>query len=895
MASNRIKGITIEIGGNTTKLQASLKDVDKQLGKTKSALADVNKLLKMDPKNTELLQQKQKLLGDAINQTKERLEKLREAQKNVKPEDWDALQREIAATESDLKSLETEYKSLKTTASDALVSAGDKLKSLGDKMGKAGETLTKNVTLPIVAIGTAATKSAMEVDEGYDIIIKKTGKTGKEAEALQRQMDRVFTKLPTDAQTAGTAVGEVATRFDVTGDKVGDLAAEFVQFADITDQDVSSAIENTAKVMKQFGIESDKADEVMGALTTASQSTGVSMDTLYGALEKNGSTLKNMGLNLGKSVDLLAQFEANGVDSATAMTALRKAQQVATKDGKSLGTTLRSATTAIKNAKTNTEALQIATKVFGTKGAAPMAQAIREGRLSFDSLNGTMGQYKDTVKQTYEETQDPWDKMKVAMNNVKVAGAELGSQLMTVLAPIIEKIAKTVEKFTKWFQSLNKGQQELVVKIAMVAAALGPVLVIIGKVATGAGTVITTIGKVKTAISAGSGLISTITSLATTAAPFLIGGAIVAGVIAAGVLIYKNWDKIKKAAKALGKAVKAAWNGIKKSVSDAAGKAKDAAAKAWDGIKTKTSSAWSAIKSTVSTAASGVKTAASKAWDGVKTAATTAWNGVKTATSTAWTGIKSAVGTAATATKTAVSNGMKNISSTASKIWEKTKSITSNAWGRIKGAVTSGAGAMRNAAVTQLTRVGSAFSTTWSKAKNLVSGALSNIANSARTKFSNIKQSISSAFSGLRISDPFSNIKQKAYNAIQYIRRLFSYTISFPRIKLPHFSVYGRFSLNPPSVPRISVRWYKRAYENALMFNSPTVLQTPSGLKGFGDGNGGEIVYGHRQLMRDIAEAKGGDITVNVYGSDGMSVNQLADAVQRRLVTIQRQKEAAFA
>ena len=86
MASGRIKGITVEIGGNTTKLQDSLKNLDKTLQGTQSKLKDIDRLLKLDPKNTELLTQKQKALQDAVNATKERLEQLRAAAANATPE-----------------------------------------------------------------------------------------------------------------------------------------------------------------------------------------------------------------------------------------------------------------------------------------------------------------------------------------------------------------------------------------------------------------------------------------------------------------------------------------------------------------------------------------------------------------------------------------------------------------------------------------------------------------------------------------------------------------------------------------------------------------------------------------------------------------------------------------
>ena len=106
----------------------------------------------------------------------------------------------------------------------------------------------------------------------------------------------------------------------------------------------------------------------------------------------------------------------------------------------------------------------------------------------------------------------------------------------------------------------------------------------------------------------------------------------------------------------------------------------------------------------------------------------------------------------------------------------------------------------------------------------------------------------------------------------------------------PPYGIAGKGKL-----PSFSIKWYKNAYNDPVLFSSPTVLNTPSGYKGFGDGNGGELVYGRNQLMRDIAKASSGEITINVYANQNMNVNQLADKVEARLVQLQKQREAAYA
>lgn len=812
MAANRIKGITIEIDGNTTKLQDSLKDVDKQLKTTQTNLRDINKLLKLDPKNTELVAQKQKNLKEAIDLTKKRLDALKQAQTEaLSPEQYDALQREIIETEGNLKSLQTEYDNLNTSSDNALKSAGEAIQNTGQKVSQAGQKITKAgdsigtagqkiapVSAAVAGIGVAAVNSAKELDEGYDTIITKTGATGKAAEDLQKQMDTVFTSIPTTAANAGIAIGDVNTRFGLTGQKLGEVSQTFIKFAEINNTDLSSAINNVDGIMEKFGVDSSEVDSVLGVMTATGQKTGVSMETLEGSLSKNGSTLKEMGLSLGQSVTLLGNLEANGVDTSTAMTALSKANQAAVKEGKSLDTVLKDGISSIKNAKTQTDALAIATDLFGKKGATEMTQAIREGRFSVDDLNTSIGDYSKTVQDTYAETLDPWDKMTVSMNQLKQAGAELASELFETLKPVIDQVVDAVKSFTKWFNSLSDGQKQLIIKIGLIVAAAAPLLIMIGSVVSSIGNIIsvggkliTGVGKITSAISAGGGLISTITSLGTAIAPFLIGGAIIAGIIAAIVLIVKNWDTIKKELQNL-------WKGIK----DFAG---------------------NVVK--------GVKDLCGKIAEGIGN-------------------IKTAIGTKMTEIKTTFSD----------------------AWGNIK---------------TQ-------FSQTW---QSISGNVRTNIQNMVAS-FNSFKAKVATVFGNIltAITSPFKKAWEAITNFVTNVKNAFKFKIELPKIKLPHIDVkwhqVGEFF----KIPTLSVKWYKKAYDNPMIFNRPTVLQTPYGAKGFGDGNGGEMVYGRNNLMRDIREAVGGtgDITINVYGAEGQNVNQLADAVSRRLTALQKQRAAAY-
>ena len=545
MAGSTIKGITIEIGGDTTKLDKALSGVNKQARDIQKELKEVEKALKLDPKNTELLAQKQTLLKEAVSATSEKLDVLKKAEEQVQQqfergevseEQYRALQREVIKTEAELKNL----KEAAESGNSALEKVGEAAGKIGEKSTALGKKLLP-VTAAITGIGTASIAAFNELDAGYDTIITKTGASGEALEGLQDSMDNVFSSLPIEAEAAGIAIGEVNTRFGATGKTLENLSTKFIQFAEINGTDLNGAIDSVDAIMTKFGVDSSHTGEVLGLLTKAEQDTGISMDTLQNSLQTNGATLKEMGLDLTSSVNLLAQFEANGVDATTALAGLKKAQQNATAEGKTLEEALGTTIESIKNAGSETEALQIATELFGKKGAAEMTQAIREGRLSVDDLAGSLEDYGTVVEDTFNATLDPPDKAKVALNNLKVAGADLGNVLMSSVAPILDRVVEKVKTFTTWFKNLNQSQKETIVKVAALVAALGPALIIFGKLSTGVSKAISTFSKIsgvfKTAGTAGKGLWAILS-----ANPIGAIVAAVAALVAGFVLMYKKCD-----------------------------------------------------------------------------------------------------------------------------------------------------------------------------------------------------------------------------------------------------------------------------------------------------------------------------------------------------------------
>lgn len=520
MANKKIAGITVEIGGDTTKLGKALSDVDKKSKNLKTELKEIDKALKFDPKNTELLAQKQQVLAEAIQNSKKKLETLTEAEKKIEQQfkngeidggQYRAFKREIEATREELDYYEREASEAKTStkklgdelkstsknadsAKNSFEKAGNKVTAFGDGMTKAGEKASK-ASIVIAAAAAASYKAWEEADKGYDTIVKKTGATGEELENLKTVADNIFTTLPTDMSKVGTAVGEVNTRFGVTGDRLEELSEAFIKYSEINDSDVNTSVDNVSAAMKAFGTDSSEAANVLDKLTFIGQRTGLSVSQLESTLASQSATFKEMGLSIGESAELLGQFEANGVNTSAAITALKKAQQNATKSGKTLSAELRDNVAAIKNANSETEALKIATNLFGKSGAAAMSQAIRENRLELGNLDGSLNDTAGTVDKTFEATISAPEKMKVALNGVKLESSELAALAMDMLAPALKKLTNTIKTLTAKFNSLDESEKKTILKIAGIVAAIGPCLIAIGKLTSGVGGLISTVGK----------------------------------------------------------------------------------------------------------------------------------------------------------------------------------------------------------------------------------------------------------------------------------------------------------------------------------------------------------------------------------------------------------------
>ncbi len=573
--ADRIKGITIEIGGDTTGLSKALSGVNKEIKSTQSQLKDVERLLKLDPSNTELLSQKQKLLTQAVADTKEKLDTLKAAESQVQQQfaegkinqqQYDALKREIIETSEQLKALEKQAGDA-SVAMQKLSLIGDKFQEVGGKISGVGEKMLP-VTAAITGLGAASVAAAMSLDDGYDTIIKKTGATGEALDDLNKAAENVFTSLPTTMDDAGAAVGEINTRFGLTGTALEDLSAKFIKFAQINDADVNQSVQLVSRAMGDAGISADKAGEFMDQLTVAAQMSGISIETLTENVTKYGAPMRALGFDTKESISIFAAWEKAGVNTEIAFSGMKKAIGTWGKEGKDARVEFKKTLDEIGKAPNIADATTKAIEVFGQKAGPDLADAIQGGRFAYDDFLKALESSSGVVEKTFESTLDPWDDATIAANNLKLAGADLGNTLLQTLVPIIKSVVEKVKEFTTWFRNLDQAQKETIIKVAAIVAAIGPLLIIIGKLATAISAII----KAYTAI---SGVITTITTafgaggaaatgfaatLSAIAAPVTIIIATVAALIAIFVTLYKNNEDFRNKVNEL-------WGEIKNTIS----------------------------------------------------------------------------------------------------------------------------------------------------------------------------------------------------------------------------------------------------------------------------------------------------------------------------------------
>lgn len=546
--AGKIKGITIEIGGDTQKLNKALEDVNKKTRDVQSELRQVERLLKLDPKNTELLAQKQKLLAEAVSNSREKLDRLKTAQEQVNEqfrkgeineEQYRAFQREVVKAEQELSKFEKQLRETGLTAEQV----GKKLQDAGKKMTDMGKNLSMKVTAPIVAAGAASFKMAADLEDALgatDQIFKNA------ANSVKKWADELESYY-------GIAEGEALEYANMMGTML-------VNIGGLTEEQAAKQAQTLI--------------ELAGDLTAMyGGTTADAVRALTGALKGNNTMLDNYGMAANDAMIKTKALEMGLYDGTGQM-------DLATK---------QAATLAL---------------IMEQTGAA-QGQAAREA----EGASGGMRAFATEIKNL---------------------ATDIGEVLLPVITPLLASLGEIVKKFSE----LSPETQKIIVAIAGVAAAIGPLLVVLGAMSSGISAIIGILPVLGTAFTVLTGPIGLVV-------------AAIAGLIGIGVLLYKNWDEIKAKAAEIWTAIsnffketwgnirqtaENIWNGIKdffKKWGDeilliAAGPAGWAVllgrkiAENWDKIKAKAEDIWSNLKSWLDRTWNDIETTAGRVWGNIK-------------------------------------------------------------------------------------------------------------------------------------------------------------------------------------------------------------------------------------------------------------------------------------
>ena len=432
---------------------------------------------------------------------------------------------------------------------------GSKLSSVGEKMTGFGTAISKSVTGPLVAAGAASLKAFTEVDDAYDTLIKKTGATGEALESMQEIVNEIATEIPTSFGSAAEAVGEVQTRFGLTGDALKDLSKQFVEFAELNETDLSGSIDTVQKALEAFDLGADEAGNVLDRLNKVGQDTGISVGLVANGLVSNATAFKEMGLSIDEAATFMGQLEKSGANVESVMGGVSKALKNATAEGKPLDQALSDLQNTIQNGTGSMDGLSAAYDLFGKSGAQ-VYQAVKDGALDFEELSRGMESAAGSVSETFEATIDPTDELQQHMNELKLVGTDIANTMMPTIEKLMKKFGETVKAVSDAWNGLSTEQQDAIIKIAEVAAVVGPIIAVVGKIVGTISGLITGIGKIITFIPTISGAISAVGAVITGTVipaigavvsaiiPFLPIIAGVAAAIAAVVIVVKNWGTI---------------------------------------------------------------------------------------------------------------------------------------------------------------------------------------------------------------------------------------------------------------------------------------------------------------------------------------------------------------
>lgn len=528
--ANRIKGITVEIGGDTTKLQTALKGVNGEIKNTQAQLKDVEKLLKLDPGNTELLAQKQKLLSDAVSETKEKLTTLKTAAEqantalangDISQEQYDALQREIIETENDLKKLE-EQANQSATAMQKIAATGEKLKTTGDNISSAGKKLLP-VTEAVTGLGTAAVATAANFESSMSQVQATMGITKDSMSTVDGQsvntmdtLGELAKKMGSETAFSASECAEALNYLALAGydtQEMCDTLPTVLNLAAAGGIDLASASDMVTDAMSALGMGVDEAGTMVDQMAKTASTTNTSVAQLGEGILTIGATAKSVKggtAELNTALGILANNGIKGAEGGTHLRniilSLQNPTDKAAASMKSLGVdvydsqgNMRSMNDILGDLNTSMDGMtseeksNIISNIFNKTDLSSVNALLANTGSTWDDLQQSITNSGGAAQQM-ADTQ--LDNLQGQLTILKSALEGLAISFGELLMPAIKQIVGWVQKFVDWLNGMDEGTKKVVVTVALFAAALGPVLIIVGKVISAVGTIMTIVPKI---------------------------------------------------------------------------------------------------------------------------------------------------------------------------------------------------------------------------------------------------------------------------------------------------------------------------------------------------------------------------------------------------------------
>ena len=598
--ANRIKGITVEIGGDTTKLSKALEGVNKNIKNTQTQLKDVEKLLKLDPTNTELLSQKHKLLADAVKATKEKLETLKTAAEqanqalangDISQEQYDALQREIIETEQELQNLQREAEA-SSTALAKLGQAGEMLEKAGDKIADVGTTLTTHVTVPIAAAGTAAVKTAADFDSAMSKVSAVSGATGDDLQALRDKAREMGAKTKFSASEAADAMNYMAMAGWKTGDMLEGIEG-IMNLAAASGEDLATTSDIVTDALTAFGLTAADSGHFADVLAAASSNANTNVSMMGETFKYCAPVAGSLGFSCEDTAQAIGLMANSGIKSTQAGTSLRSIMTALAGDVKFCGDAFGEMEIATTNQDGSMRELndiladcRVAFAQMSESEQASAAQALvgKNAMSGFLALMNAAPGDIDKLQNAIATCSDEVDgyngvteKMAAVMQDnlggqltiLKSQLQELAISFGEILMPAIRSIVSRIQGLIDKFNALSPATKETIVKIALVAAALGPLLVVVGKTMVGVGKLMKFVSNLPTIIAGAKAAFTSFGAvIGGISAPVVAVIAVVAALVAAFVHLWRTNEDFRNKITAIWEQIKSIFSGFCQGIVD---------------------------------------------------------------------------------------------------------------------------------------------------------------------------------------------------------------------------------------------------------------------------------------------------------------------------------------